>query len=469
MAGKLVRQAMEKLDHRGPDQTAVWEHNDVAIGFVRLQITGSYEQGMQPQSCQTKTIVTNGEIYNSEHLMKRYNLPNSSCDTDVILPLYHIVGEGIVNELDGFYSSIIFDKDEVTATCLRDHIGKKPLFVGKTLNHVFISSEIKAFDSIERFQIVPLGVSKIDLERGMAISTCPVPPLSTNRTLEEVFIDAVKKRIPPVGHPFGVFLSGGLDSSLVASVVSSFRPDAVYFTLTGPANQDGKAAEEVVASLGLRNIRTVPIPSIDELGEIIPDIVYATESFNPSIVSNGLGSYLLARAARNEGIKVILGGEGADELFGGYHSFQSASEPWELTRARLIEDMHRTELRRLDLTSMAHSVEVRCPFLDREMRAYSDKLKFEDIYGATGNKHILRMTFNGLLPDSILMRKKTSLDVGSGIRQLVVSYLRQGAATERKALRNIWTRRFSHDPTHPYFSEYPVFDILIDRRGESHS
>jgi asparagine synthase (glutamine-hydrolysing) len=465
----MVREALGKLGHRGPDQSSIWELDDVSIGFVRLQITGSLEEGNQPQIYQNKTIATNGEIYNSERLMQQYHLPKSVCDTDVILPLYHQIGEGIVNELDGFYSSIIFDQVEGTVTCLRDHIGKKPLFAGKALDHVFVVSELKAFDSVDSFEEVPLGVSDVDLKNGTTHQKTTVPSLTTKRSLQEIFVDAVEKRIPPFGQPFGVFLSGGLDSSLVASIVSRSRPDAVYFTLSGEINQDGKSVEEVVSFLGLKNICSVPIPNAEELAALIPAVVQATESFNPSIVSNGLGTFLLAEAARKEGIKVVLGGEGADELFGGYHSFNSACDPWKSTRTRLIEDMHRTELRRLDLASMANSIEVRCPFLDREMRAFSDMLSHEEMYNTSGNKYVLRTSFVGFLPNSILMRKKTSLDVGSGIRPLVVSYLRRGGENEREVLRQLWLNRFNYDSTHPYFSEYPVFDHLIDRRRGEHS
>ena len=103
------------------------------------------------------------------------------------------------------------------------------------------------------------------------------------------------------------------------------------------------------------------------------------------------------------------------------------------------------------------------------MRAFSDMLTHEEMYNISANKYVLRNTFTGFLPDSILMRKKTSLDVGSGIRGLVVTYLRRGGASERDALRQLWLDRFDYDLTHPYFSQYPVFDHLIDRSGGEHS
>ena len=120
------------------------------------------------------------------------------------------------------------------------------------------------------------------------------------------------------------------------------------------------------------------------------EVVKSTESFNPSIISNGLATYVLSKAVNDAGIKVVLGGEGADELFGGYHKFTSADSNWKEIRNQLINDMQMTELRRLDLASMAHSVEVRCPFLDIKVRNFAESLDFEDLYEGDVNKVILR-------------------------------------------------------------------------------
>ena len=203
----MVREALEKIGHRGPDQSSIWELDDVSIGFVRLQITGSLDEGNQPQVFHNKTIATNGEIYNSERLINCHRLPYFACDIDVILPLYHQIGVEIVNELDGFYSSVIFDHVEGTVTCLRDHIGKKPLFAGMASGHVFIASELKAFDSVDSFEEVPLGVSVVDLKNGTTHQTTTVSP-SNKENFAGNFCRRRRKRIPPVGQPFGVFLSG---------------------------------------------------------------------------------------------------------------------------------------------------------------------------------------------------------------------------------------------------------------------
>jgi asparagine synthase (glutamine-hydrolysing) len=177
---------------------------------------------------------------------------------------------------------------------------------------------------------------------------------------------------------------------------------------------------------------------------------------------------LLSKSVNEAGIKVVLGGEGADELFGGYYKYSNPDSNWNSIRKQLINNMPITELRRLDLSSMAHSVEVRCPFLDRHLRNFSDNLVFDDLYRGDVNKAILRESFEGFLPNSVLQRQKTSLDVGSGIRSLVVKYLTSNGQTERQSLKEIWNELFDMDASNLFFSSYPVFDSAIDKRGRVH-
>jgi asparagine synthase (glutamine-hydrolysing) len=350
---------------------------------------------------------------------------------------------------------------------LRDHIGKKPLFVGRSENEMFITSELKALRNIDWFESLPLGASTVDLDTGkislLAKHNLPRPQENLSQVLER----AIQKRMPQPDQPVGVFLSGGLDSSLIASFVSRYRGDATYFTLGNTQSPDHQAVMTVVESLGLHDVRIVPLPSTESISELIKAVVFATESFNPSIVSNGLSTYLLAKAAKKAGIKVILTGEGADELFGGYHYFEER-DPWQGVRKQLIEDMEFTELRRLDLASMAQSVETRCPFLDIEVRGFSESLGFDEMYAGRENKVELRRCFKGVLPPSVLERRKTSFDVGSGIRGQVVQYLRRNGKSEREELLTVWQQLFPHDTAAAYFHSYPVFDPLIDRRGEVH-
>jgi asparagine synthase (glutamine-hydrolysing) len=432
-----------------------------------LAINGVGAVGRQPFRYGNFIGAFNGEVYNHRELEYKYSLSPSECDTEVILPLFQRQGPRVIDQLDGFFAGLAFQLGSRDVFCFRDHIGKKPLFFGRSRTEFFISSELKTFDSIDWFEPLPRGVSRVNLDTGSVATLAAhyIQPVTDN--IVDVFDRSVRKRIPQSDQPVGVFLSGGLDSSLIASFVCRLRDDATYFTLGDEDGTDRQAVKAVVNSLGLKDVRVVPLPPAEQMQELLKSVVYATESFNPSIVSNGLATYMLAKAAHEAEIKVILTGEGADELFGGYHLFREGDK-WRETRDQLISDMQTTELRRLDMTCMAHSVEARCPFLDRGIRGLSDCLGFHGLYDHGDNKVTLRRSFKGMLPDEVLQRRKVSFDVGSGIRGKVVRYLRRNGKSEKDELREIWHQYFRYDLLHPYFYAYPVFDTLIDRRGEAH-
>ena len=465
-AEKEVNRLLPKLSHRGPDDHQIHVSDNSALGFVRLAINGQGSSGAQPYTSGTLIGAFNGEIYNQNELVESHNLLPVSCDIHVVLPLFQKLDLEVLDVLDGFYSGVILNNSTGEIWCMRGHMGKKPLFVGRSGNRIFITSELKILDHVDSFTTVPLGLTSINPGNGEVHLLAEHSEPNVKGDLVRVFREAVVKRLPSPDQPVAVFLSGGLDSSLVAAVVAEHRSDATYFTLGN--GLDNEAVQAVVRALGLRDVREVQLPAKNNLPSLIEDVVFVTESFNPSIVSNGLGTYVLAKAVHEAGIKVVLGGEGADELFGGYHKFSSPESDWKNTRNRLINDMQFTELRRLDLASMAHSIEVRCPFLDRRVRSISAALTFEQMYDGEHNKVHLRRAFKGILPDEILWRPKVSLDVGSGIRGLVTPYLRSEGETERKVLQSLWMKAFPFNPDNPYFSSYPVFDEAIEQRGVLH-
>lgn len=471
LAGKqaetLIPACIKRIKHRGPDEQVVLTESELAVGFQRLAINGDVQAGRQPFKVEGWLGAINGEIYNFSDLAYQYQLESHGCDTSVVLPLYLRLNENVIEELDGFYSAVLIEPSRIHAICLRDAMGKKPLYVGSSQGQIFISSELKALKSIDWFDALPKGVSKVCLKTGVVTLVKSFRRYQSTLSIKQALIEAVRKRLPNHNQKVAIFLSGGLDSSLVASIASKLRDDVIYFTLGNCDGDDLSAAHTVAQYLGLKNVVEIPLPKITELPSLINQVVYATESYNPSVISNGLATFLLAKAANQTGIKVVLTGEGADELFGGYHSF-SEVDPWKATREQLINDMTFTELRRLDMACMANSVEPRCPFLDKDVKALSDTLGYDELYSDGMNKIKLRRVFDGFLPSKVLLRKKVSCDVGSGIRGMVVNYLKRDDRSERDELLDIWKRHFQFDHSDDYFHSYPVFNSAINARGETH-
>lgn len=470
----LVSNGVVAMQHRGPDETVIRNLKSVCLGFVRLSINGSGSDGRQPFSSGAYHCLINGEIFNHQELKETYKIEQSSAsDTSLVLPIYQLLGNQFIGSLDGFFSGIIFDEEKQRLICFRDHIGKKPLYSGKYGENVFVCSELKSIPGYSSFSRVPKGLSTINLETGKptAFQEKHEYPTQLNSDLRTIIVQSVVKRIPSRPIKFGVFISGGLDSSIVASIVKQHCHDAIYYSLTNEASSDYRSTRKIAQHLQIE-LRTVPLPTTKELTFLIEQVVVATESYNPSFISNGIATYLLAQAAHKDGLKVVLSGEGADEVFMGYHML-TPNQDWERIRSNLIANLYFTELRRLDSCAMAHGIEARCPFLDQEVLAFTNQLSYQDFYqvqsGDLINKAVLRNVFSDDLPGSIVQRNKISLDVGSGIRKLVVEYLTSSGGAEIDVLREIWKRNFNDfDENEPHFFAYPIMDKAIARRGIYH-
>lgn len=462
-----VDEALLKIKHRGQDASQCLSVKGFQIGFNRLAINDKTENGMQPFKFGSLIGVFNGEIYNAQALRETFNIQTTSrADTVVILPLFTKLGSAIIHYLDGFYSGVIYNEETRQLFLLRDHIGKKPLFYAEAKGKRFIVSELKALSSINAFEIIPKGFSLLSNGKIQNLEQHQ-DSFVTETSLRSKLANAVCKRIPKGEKRFGVFLSGGLDSSIIACLVAKQASNVIYYTLGNEA--DLSFVDVLSDYLGIKNqVKKVNLPSESELPSLIRKVVYHTESYNPSIISNGLATYLLSLKAHTDGLKVVLSGEGADELFCGYRISQDVQK-WFEKREELIHYMHLTELRRLDLASMAHTIEVRCPFLDRQVYATSNRCKLEELIEGGEGKKLLRASFKEDLPTEIIERKKMSFDVGSGIRKLVVEYLTASGKTETERLKEIWSDFFEPDMANePYFHSYPTFNTAIRKRGIKH-
>jgi asparagine synthase (glutamine-hydrolysing) len=482
---KKVENCIKKLLHRGPDDCRIKTVDNISFGFTRLAINDTHIQANQPFEFQHYIGVSNAEIYNHKELKNKYNLNcNSTSDAEVILPLYHQFKENILPLLDGFYASIIYNKKNQELVLMRDYIGKKPLFFAYDTENQYICSELKILPKIEHFEIIPKGICKIVSNSIIKIKKHSQNNLKkpSNTYLYQIIEKAVFKRIVDIkDYKIGVFLSGGLDSAIVAFLASKLFPNShIYFySISDPIHPDYEYIKIMHKALKLSNntLTMIDIPQEKEFISIVKNVVYHTESYNPSIISNGIGTYLLSKQANKDGIKVVLTGDGADEMFMGYYNQQTLKKDtsWKTLHQSLINDLTTTELRRIDLAGMANSIEIRCPFLDINLHDVIYSFQYKDFFGDnkdTLNKNVLRKIFEHDLPQEIYSRPKVSFDVGSGLQKLLVDICKEQSISEEAYLKNIWNSFFeknlSNFSNNQYFHSYPAFNDVIPLRGNKY-
>ncbi len=480
---KKTKNALNQLKHRGVDDFSVINiKSDISLGFRRFAINDLSIKGRQPFIHNNFVGAFNGEVYNYLELKDKYEINTiSKTDTEIILPLYQKFQDNFYDLIDGMFAGIIFDKQKNKIIVIKDIIGKKPLFLVRTKENIFFVSELKTIkERVISFFNIKSGVSKFNI-KGELLSNkyqnikIEVPTLCSNsNNLFELLKEAVNKRIP--SEKFGIFLSGGLDSSIITYLALHKTKNIIFYSLIDKNSSDYQNVIELVKYLGIntKNIRYINIPDNDEIEELINKVVYHTESYNPSIISNGIGTYILAKEAKKDGLKVILSGEGADEIFCGYKSFFSKGQlrkNWKELRIEFIENLYFTEVRRVDLCTMAHTIEARSPFLDMEIIKYANRLDNTSFFKNNVGKQILRNIFKQRLPNKITSREKVSFDVGSGIRKIVVRYLksREEFISEKDELKQVWNQYYNNYYNEicneEYFHSYPSFNNVIANRG----
>jgi asparagine synthase (glutamine-hydrolysing) len=472
--------ALDTLKHRGNDDISVFPINDnISLGFRRFAINDLSEKGKQPFIYRNFIGAFNGEVYNHKELKKKYNIQTiSKSDTEILLPLYEKFGDNFYDLIDGMFVGIIFNILTNEIIVIKDIIAKKPLFLVNTEENIFFVSELKAIkENVIHFTNIQSGISKFKLngdfiENKFLSKKLLLSDFQDKTVLYNLLQNAVIKRIPD--EKIGIFLSGGLDSSIISYLALQKTKNILFYSLIDRNSDDYSHILEIVRFLNIdkNQIKFIEIPKREEIEYFIEKVVYYSESYNPSIISNGIGTYILSKEAKKDGLKIILSGEGSDEVFCGYKSFfknETFKENWKELRNEFIENIYFTEVRRLDLCSMAHTIEARSPFLDKNIVAFANGLDENSFFQDNTGKKILRELFVDKLPADILNRKKVSFDVGSGIRGLVVDFLTKHNSSEKENLKNIWNNFFGvyYDKLcdNEYFHSYPSFNDVIAKRG----
>ncbi len=439
-----VLDMMSTLVHRGPDAEGIYvaEDGSGTYGHRRLSIMDP-EGGNQPifNEDRKKAIIGNGEIYNfpkmRPELAQKHTFTTTS-DTEAVLHSFEDNGTDVVNKLDGMFAFAVADDGNIFAA--RDPIGIKPLYFSQTADSFWFASELKAIskycDDIHEF---PAG-SYFDSRSGFS-QYYTVPDLRPEnrpvdehiKILRETLEECVIKRLMS-DVPLGAFLSGGLDSSIIAAVARQHMDELHTFTVGIEGSRDIEAARLVAKHID--SIHHEYLITMEEVKERLPHIIYCLESFDQDLVRSGIPCYFTSRLAA-EYVKVILTGEGADELFAGYTYYKGIDDEDILHKElrRSVQSLHNVNLQRVDRMTMAQSIEGRVPFLDVEMiklgMLIPSLYKLSEEYPQ--EKWVLRKAFEDLLPHEIAWRDKEQFDEGSGTVDLLNRTLAEAMSADEAA------------------------------------
>ena len=427
-------EAFGLIGYRGPDNTHYnMVADDVLFAFHRLSIMGTTEAGNQPMKHpqdESLTLICNGEIYNYKELAERYDFNlNTGSDCEIILHLYQKLGiERTIKELDGVFMFVLHDASSEQLFASRDPIGVRPGFIGMKEDELFIASEAKP--------LVQLCETVLPFPPGTW--WCSDTPKTFNnyfihndaiirekdedsicKRIRILLTNAVKKRLM-AEREIGCLLSGGLDSSLITSLVSRYNNGQKLntFSIGMPGSVDLEYAQIVADFLGTEH-HQIEISEKDFL-EAIETVIYNIESYDTTTVRASVGNYLVSKfIAENSNCKVIFNGDGADEVCCGYVYLKNAptSEALQKESEKLVKEIYYFDVLRSDRSISSNGLEPRTPFLDKAFVKYYLSIPAElKIFDGVNRleKYLLRKAFDsqGLLPNEALWRRKCAFSDG---------------------------------------------------------
>jgi len=432
---QLVKQLSKRMSHRGPDESDIHvTENGHILSHERLSIIDLHS-GRQPiKGCNTAWMVHNGEIYNHQELrdtiLKDHTFRSKS-DSEVIVHLYEKLGYDFVHMLDGDFAFVVIDGDDYIAS--RDPLGVKPLYYGMDdRGRMYFASEMKPIaDQCVTFSTFPpghyytaeTGFVKYYTPKYEDYKKCDTEVDYT--VLREALTEATRKRLMS-DVPIGVLLSGGLDSSLTSSIAARLLKEKGKelhsFSIGLDQNApDAVAAQKVAEFLGTKH-HEIHF-TIEQGIEILDKLIWHLETYDVTSVRASTPMYFLSKAITDLGVKVVLSGEGADEIFGGYLYFRNAPSTEDFTKEIIerVQKLFTADLLRADKSTMAHGLEARVPFLDKAFLDVAMGIKGEEKQPKTYDgkeKYILRKAFdtpdNPYLPQEVLWRQKEQFSDGVG-------------------------------------------------------
>jgi len=432
----------KKLRHRGPDWSGIYCGDRAVMSHERLAIVDPISGG-QPLYSEDRSLVlaVNGEIYNHEELRDQFQgYPfQTHSDCEVILALYQKQGFGFLDQLNGIFAFALYDATSNSYLIARDHMGIIPLYMGWDTNgNFYVASELKALEGVcSRIETFPPGhyLSSQDGEvkswyqRDWINYEAVKDAKSDIAALREALEASVHRQLMS-DVPYGVLLSGGLDSSIVSAVAKKYAefriethdqskawwPQLHSFAVGLEGSPDLTAARKVAEHID--TVHHEILFTIQEGMDALHDVIYHLETYDVTTVRASTPMYLLARAIKAMGIKMVLSGEGADEIFGGYLYFHKApsAQAFHEETVRKLGKLHLYDCLRANKSLAAWGIEGRVPFLDKEFMDVAMGLNPEDklINAERMEKWILRKAFQDYLPESVAWRQKEQFSDGVG-------------------------------------------------------
>jgi asparagine synthase (glutamine-hydrolysing) len=431
------------LRHRGPDWSGIYSSEHAILVHERLSIVDT-EHGAQPLYNEDKKniLAVNGEIYNHKTLAANLNVDyqfKTGSDCEVILPLYEEFGVDFVDKLQGMFAFCLYNETDNSYLIARDHMGIIPLYTGyDDEGNFYVASEMKALmpicKTVSEFPPGHIFDSRVgELQQYYKRNWQKYSAIKDNTTsktkIREALEESVKSHLM-TDVPYGVLLSGGLDSSLISAITQKFAarriedndlaeawwPKVHSFACGLEGSPDLIAAKTVAESIG--TIHHSVVFTEQEGIDALQEVIYHLETYDVTTIRASTPMYLMARKIKAMGIKMVLSGEGADELFGGYLYFHKAPNAQEFHEElnRKLDRLHKFDCLRANKSMSAWGIEARVPFLDKNFMDVAMRINPEDKMCGNGKmeKAILRESFEGYLPKEILWRQKEQFSDGVG-------------------------------------------------------
>lgn len=438
-----VLEMSKRIRHRGPDWSGIYTNQHAILSHERLAIVDP-TSGKQPLYGNNNKLVlaVNGEIYNHKELRNQFpNYPfKTQSDCEVILALYQKKGKNFLDDLNGIFGFALYDEEKDAFLIARDHMGIIPLYYGTDNNGQFyVASELKALEGIcSTIKTFPPGhfiysPEGLELQKWYNRDWESYDSVKNNTTdltqLREALEKAVHRQLMS-DVPYGVLLSGGLDSSVIAAITKKFarkriesedREEAWYpqlhsFAIGLEGSPDLKAAKLAADHIG--TIHHEIHFTIQEGLDALRDVIYFLETYDVTTVRASTPMYLMARVIKSMGIKMVLSGEGSDEIFGGYLYFHKAPNAQEFheENVRKLSKLYLYDNLRANKSMAAWGIEARVPFLDKEFLDVAMRLNPEDKMIKNGRieKWVVRKAFEDYLPQEIAWRQKEQFSDGVG-------------------------------------------------------